>query len=171
MFGWSAADWSRPATNKVKVRLRLHYYICPKGHLSGSLEKACNLTYVNKGEATVIRRKRDGKRSRLEIKRRVKNGLRTSRNWFGLRTESSEGSRASAPQKKSQAGSRKQKQGSRRLSRSIKMGITYRQDEMTRQALFQHLQRVKLVVYMYRKVIQPGLKGSQKRRFLFTPLP
>jgi hypothetical protein len=64
------------------------------------LEKACNLTYVNKGEATVIRRKRDGKRSRLEIKRRVKNGLRTSRRRFGLSTESSEGSRASAPQKK-----------------------------------------------------------------------
>ena len=33
-----------------KVRLRLHHYICLKGHLSGSLEKACNLTYVNKGD-------------------------------------------------------------------------------------------------------------------------
>ena len=29
----------------ICVRLRLHYYICLKGHLSGSLEKACNLTY------------------------------------------------------------------------------------------------------------------------------
>jgi hypothetical protein len=30
------------------------------------------------------------------------------------------------------------------------MGITYRQEEMTRQALFQHMQRVKLVIYTYR---------------------
>ena len=36
----------------------------------------------------------------MEKKRRVKYGLRTSRKRFGLSTESSEGSSASAPQKK-----------------------------------------------------------------------
>jgi hypothetical protein len=30
------------------------------------------------------------------------------------------------------------------------MGITYRQEEMTRQALFQRLQGVKIVIYTYR---------------------
>jgi hypothetical protein len=50
------------ATLKVKVRLRLHHYICLKGHPRGSLEKACNLTYVNKGEASKIsKRKRRNK--------------------------------------------------------------------------------------------------------------
>jgi hypothetical protein len=68
------------------LRLRLHHYICLKGHLSGSLGKACNLIYVNKGEATMIskRKRRNKARSRLEKKRRVKNGLRTSRKRFGL---------------------------------------------------------------------------------------
>jgi hypothetical protein len=46
----------------VRLRLRLHHYICLKGHLSGSLEKACNLTYVNKGEATMIRKRKGRKK-------------------------------------------------------------------------------------------------------------
>jgi len=33
---------------RLRLRLRLHHYICLKGHLSGSLGKACNLTYLNK---------------------------------------------------------------------------------------------------------------------------
>ena len=44
--------------------------------------------------------KRRKKRSSLEKKRRVKYGLRISRERSGLSTESSEGSSASAPQKK-----------------------------------------------------------------------
>jgi len=46
----------------IRLRLRLHHYICLKGHLSGSLEKACNLTYVNKGEATMIRKRKGRKK-------------------------------------------------------------------------------------------------------------
>ena len=40
-------------TPPFRLRLRLHRYICLKGHLSGSLEIACNLTYLNKGEASM----------------------------------------------------------------------------------------------------------------------
>jgi len=47
---------------RLRLRLRLHHYICLKGHLSGSLEKACNLTYVNKGEATMIRMRKGRKK-------------------------------------------------------------------------------------------------------------
>ena len=65
------------------------------------MEKACNHTYLNKrGSVYDKQEKRREKRPRLEKKRRVKYGLRTSRKRFGLSTESSEGSSASAPQKK-----------------------------------------------------------------------
>jgi hypothetical protein len=46
----------------------------------------------------------------------------------------------------SQACSRNQKHDSRRLTRSIMLGIISRQHETARQALFQRLQRVKLHV-------------------------
>ena len=65
------------------------------------MEKACNHTYLNKrGSVYDKQEKRREKRPRLEKKRRVKYGLRTSRKRFVLSTEGSEEARsASAPQK------------------------------------------------------------------------
>jgi hypothetical protein len=72
----------------------------PQGHLSGRLEKACNHTYLNKRKSVYDEQERVGNKwSSFEKKKRVKYGLRTSRKWFGLSTDSSEGSSASAPQK------------------------------------------------------------------------
>jgi len=66
----------------------------------------------------------------------------------------------------SQASSRNQKQGSRRLTRHWvgHQKHAARED----QALFQRLYRVKLVFHMYRKVIRSGVKGLQSRRNLLT---
>ena len=46
---WKLLLWGARAHSAATVgKVRLHHYICFKGHLSGSLEKAWNYTWLNK---------------------------------------------------------------------------------------------------------------------------